>query len=399
MVTRNRKPNELTDEDIEALPAKKARYSKVDTEQRGLHIRVTPRGVKTFWAVARGPSGTQVWWKIGDEVIGIEKARTDAKKVIKAIIEGKDPAGPQSFKIVAEDWFTRHVKKADRELRSAKNIRRYLDNHILPQWGRREFASIKRSDVTKLLDHVETEAGPVAADLVLSTVSSIFLWYAKRADDYVSPIVRGMRRSRPKERARKRNLDEDEIRAVWKAAEASGTFGAFIRLALLTGQRKEKVASMKWSELDGPVWHIPAEAREKGNAGDLKLPQVALDIINAQPRFAGNPYVLAGRAKKHWNGFSEGKRAFDAIVPIPHWTIHDLRRTARSLMSRAGVRPDIAERTLGHAIKGVEGIYDRHAYTAEKAHALERLAGLIELILAGPTENVVWVDHQFTASK
>ena len=76
-------------------------------------------------------------------------------------------------------------------------------------------------------------------------------------------------------------------------------------------------------------------------------------------------------------------------MPIPHWTIHDLRRTARSLMSRAGVRPDIAERALGHAIKGVEGVYDRHAYDAEKAEALKKLAGLIDLILAGPVDNVV----------
>ena len=360
----------------------------MDTDQRGLHIRITPKGAKSFWAVARDPSGEQSWEKIGDAIIGIDKARAEAKRVIKAIVEGKDPAGPQSFKMVAEDWFERHVNKKDRALRSAKNIRRYLDKHILPEWRGREFTSIKRSDVTRLLDHVETKAGPVAADLVLSTISSIFLWYANRADDYASPIIRGMRRSQPKERARKRILDDNELRAVWKAAESNGVFGAFVRLALLTGQRKEKVASMKWEDIDGSVWHIPTEKREKGNAGDLELPQIAFDIINAQSRFASNPYVLAGRGGSHFNGFSEGKKAFDAKVPIPHWTIHDLRRTARSLMSRAGVDSNIAERVLGHAIKGVEGVYDRRSYTPEKAQALRKLAGLIQLILAGPVDNV-----------
>jgi integrase len=99
--------------------------------------------------------------------------------------------------------------------------------------------------------------------------------------------------------------------------------------------------------------------------------------------------LAAGRGGGHFNGFSEGKKVFDAKVKIPHWTVHDLRRTARSLMSRAGVRPDIAERALGHAIKGVEGTYDRHSYRDEKADALKRLADLVEKILYPPVGNVV----------
>ena len=73
---------------------------------------------------------------------------------------------------------------------------------------------------------------------------------------------------------------------------------------------------------------------------------------------------------------------------MPHWTLHDLRRTARSLMSRAGVRPDIAERVLGHAIAGVAGVYDRHSYADEKRAALEKLAGLVERIV-NPVANVI----------
>ena len=174
----------------------------------------------------------------------------------------------------------------------AINIRRYLDKHILPAWGGRDFATIRRTDVAKLLDHVEDNAGPVAADLVLCVVRSISNWYATRDDNYVSPVVRGMRRSKPKERARDRILNDDELRAVWKAAESNGVFGAFVRLALLTGQRKEKVASMRWEDIDGSVWHVPSEEREKGNAGDLELPQIALDIINAQPALRQQPLCV-----------------------------------------------------------------------------------------------------------
>ena len=96
---------------------------------------------------------------------------------------------------------------------------------------------------------------------------------------------------------------------------------------------------------------------------------------------SSNPYVFAGRGGSHYSGYSKGKAALDAKVSIPGWRVHDLRRTARSLMARAGTRPDVAERVLGHVLPGVEGIYNRHTYTEEKAHALRALAGLIENIL------------------
>jgi integrase len=79
----------------------------------------------------------------------------------------------------------------------------------------------------------------------------------------------------------------------------------------------------------------------------------------------------------------------EKVKPLPHWTLHDLRRTARTLMARAGVRPDISERVLGHVIQGVAAVYDRHDYEAEKRDALEKLAGLVERIVNPPPANVV----------
>src|SRR5262249_19521398 len=154
---------------------------------------------------------------------------------------------------------------------------------------------IRRSDVAALLDEVEDDHGARQADYVLAIVRGVMNWYATRHDDYVPPIVRGMRRTNPKERARSRILTDDEIRAVWKAAEANGAFGALVRLLLLTAQRRDKVVSMRWHDiaLDG-TWTIPVEAREKGTAGELMLPEMALDIIRAQPHLGDNPYVLAG---------------------------------------------------------------------------------------------------------
>jgi integrase len=281
---------------------------------------------------------------------------------------------------VSDDWFRRHVIK--KQLRSQAALRRVLDNNILPAWSGRDFESIRRSDVAKLLDSIEDNKGSVAADKALAVIGGISSWYNARHEDYVNPIVRGMRRSNPKERARDRILSDDELKAVWRRAEANDTFGAIVRILLLTAQRLDKVASMKWVDvsIDGS-WTIATESREKGNAGVLVLPEMASAIIRTLPRFESNPYVFAGRGESHYNSFGRGKSEFDSKLNIQHWTLHDLRRTARSLMSRAGVRPDVAERVLGHSMNGVEGIYDRHQYREEKARALELLAGLIENIL------------------
>ena len=96
----------------------------------------------------------------------------------------------------------------------------------------------------------------------------------------------------------------------------------------------------------------------------------------------------AGPGHTPISGFSKFKARFDRGCPVAPWTIHDLRRTARSLMSRAGVAPDHAERCLGHVIPGVRGVYDRHRYEDEMARAYEALAAQIDRIVS-PRQNVV----------
>ena len=259
---------------------------------------------------------------------------------MKAIKLGADRAGPQSFQAVAEEWLKRHVEA--KGLLTGKERKRYLTKHILPEWAGRNFTSIKRSDIAKLLDKIEDNAGPTSADSALGVIRSICNFYASRNDDYSSPIIPGMRRTSSKENARTRILNDDEIRAIWKAAEANGTFGALVRLLLLTGQRRTTVASMRWEDVsvDG-TWTIPAASRQKGTAGELVLPQQAIEIIRAQPRFASSPYVLlAAITERHFSSYGNGKAAFDAKLPeMPQWGLHDLRRTARSLMSSCRYSP------------------------------------------------------------
>jgi integrase len=393
---RNRRRQDLTDAVIAALPRRSATYLHPDPGSVGLGIRVRPRSStasNSFVVVVRDTYGRQKWVTIGKtDVMTIEQARVKARDVIARVKKGEQPFEPPPVKPdtvadVTANWLKRHVEKEG--LRTADEIRRLLDVYVLPHWRDCIFVEIKRSDITKLLDAIEDDHGAFAADAVLTVLRSIANWFAKRDDDYRTPFVRGMQRTSKKDRTRKRILSDDELRAVWVAAGKAGVFGGLVKVLMLTAQRLTVTASMRWSDISDGVWSIPQEERAKGNAVALRLPQPALDIINAQPKFVGVPYVFAGKQSgRPMTALSLAKARLDAASGVEGWVLHDLRRTARSLMSRAGVSSEHAERTLGHAIPGIEGIYDRHRYDQEKAAALTALAALIDRITNPPADNV-----------
>ena len=185
-------------------------------------------------------------------------------------------------------------------------------------------------------------------------------------------------------------------------------------LLLLTAQRGDEVANMSRGEIgrDG-IWTIPAERYKTKKPNFVPLSGAALALIEAQPKVDGCDYVFPSGAGTPFSGFGKSKAALDNAVlaamqqhaprganvaPLPNWTLHDLRRTGKTLMARAGVRPDVSERVLGHVIRGVEGTYDRHSYADEKRDALEKLAAMIERILHPASSNVASLaDHRARA--
>jgi integrase len=399
---RQRRRRVLTDKQIAALPRRATTYFHPDPELPAHGVRIRPAGPTSYTVIVRDPYGKQKWVKIGSTAeMKIEEARERARVVISRIRQGLDPfpappVKPDAVATVVEVYLRRHVEA--RGLRTGDETRRVLERYVLPHWRDRPFAEIRRSDVAKLLDHIEDQHGPWVADSVLAQLRGVASWYAARDDSYLPPFTRNMRRVPQEARKRSRILTDDELRRVWQAAGNAGTFGALIKLLLLTGQRREKVVTMCWPDVspDG-VWTIRTAPREKGNPGTLLLPQVALDIIRAQPRFASNAHVFAGIGPGATNNFGRCKKSLDEASGVTGWVLHDCRRMARSLMSRAGVRPDIGERVLGHAISGVGAVYDRFSYDHEKADALRRLAALVERIITLPSDNVVTL-HEAAAS-
>jgi len=207
----------------------------------------------------------------------------------------------------------------------------------------------------------------------------------------------------PTERKRKRVLDDQEIRDVWKALDTANDLPsccpAFVRALLLTAQRRTSVAEMRWEAIDVDMWIVPADGHKTGGeAGDMVVPLTAAALaLMGKPRKRGFVFSTTD-GDEAFSGFSKAKRALDKRIaelreadgrePMSHWVFHDLGRTARTIMSRAGVAGEIGERVLGHAIPGVRGVYDRYKYLDEKRDALERLASLVSEIIAGKTQEL-----------
>jgi integrase len=331
-------------------------------------------------------------------------ARREAKAILGAVAKGGDPLGERrkaqraksdTLRAIVEEYLTQEGSR----LRSIGAHRAVLQRHVLPKLGFRSIGSITRTDIVRQLDHIANKSGSAMADKVLAHTRRVMNWHASRSDDFRSPIVRGMARTRPSQRRRQRILSDNELRCVWRVAERSrSAFGYLVQFLLVTATRRTEAAAMRRSEVAGKEWIIPQERYKTGLELVIPLSTLAQAVLSAVPKVGKSGFAFTTDGKRPISGFSKFKRNFDVKVlaelrkrpdaELPRWTLHDLRRTARSLMSRAGVPSDHAERCLGHVLPGVRGTYDRHEYLAEKRHAFEALAALIEHIV-NPADNVV----------
>jgi integrase len=372
------------------LPEKGDRVIYWDSAVVGLGLVVTADGHCRFAVQYRaGSQSRRMSLKAG---LTLMDARRETKAILGMVARGGDPLGDKrkaakaattTLKTVAEDYLRREGNK----LRTRRQREFNLERLVFPALGSRQIDTIKRSEIVRLLDCIEDGSGPHMAQKVLSHLSRIFTWHASRDDDFLSPIRRGMARTKMREHARDRILSDDELRAVWKAAEAfPAPYGPLVRFVLLTATRRAEAACMARGELFGDDWIIPASRMKAKVEHVIPLSRAAKAVLRELP--VQGSFVFSLDGGRPTCNFAAYKARLDTISGVAGWRLHDLRRTARSLMSRAGVAPDVAERCLAHALGGVRGTYDRHSFHSEKAHAFEALASLIERTV-NPTDNVV----------
>jgi len=383
----------ITELGLRALKPRDRRYEK--PIGRGLSVIVQPSGVKSFAVRYRfGGRTRKLTLSGGLSLAAAHRATADA---LYKVEQGIDPAAAraqqkQKQRLADADTFAavtaEYLRREGKTLRSVERRRSTLDRLVIPVIGDRPIGEIKRSEIVRLLDQVEETSGPSSADDCLAFIRKICNWHATRSDDFRTPIIRGMARTKPAERARSRILNDDELRAVWNtAASQPGAFPALLQFLLLTAGRRNECRNMVWVEIDGADWTLPA-VRNKTKVDLVRpLSDAALALLKRVPRIDAGPFVFTTTGRRPIGGLERYKKRFDEACGVTGWTLHDLRRTARSLMSRAGVSPDHAERCLGHIIGGVRGVYDRHEYHAEKRQAYEALAAQIDRIV-NPSDNV-----------
>ena len=349
----------------------------------GLVFRVRQTGGRSWAYRYRNAAGRLRRLTLGSyPALGLANARVAARAARKAVSLGRDPAGERrrareadTFGALAERYIERWAKPRKKTWQGDV---RMLNRHVLPRWKHVPAQEIKRRDVRELIEKV-ADSGPTAANRVRALLSKVFN-FGIAVDAVETNPVTGTIPNR--ERARDRVLSEDELRAVWDSGNT------ILRLILATVQRPENVKGLRWSEFSDGAWTIPASRFKTRSVHVVPISSLALEILESVPQVDGRDELFSVREAKgvtideelvYW-------RRYLKSLGVPDAQPKDLQRTARSLLSKIGVSPDIAERVQGHALPGMRGVYDVHDYFAEKRVALERLATELRRIVSGETK-------------
>lgn len=417
-----------------APPAAGRRLEVRDAVVPGLVLRMTAAGAASWSVRARTRDGKQTRPRLGTwPAMPIAAARREALKAIAAVQGGADPVGERREARAARKRSAAEAKVAiggtvaarlaewqaarladpasPWSARYSAEVERVCARAVVPVLGARALAATTREDWTRLIrdwrravvqprprpkDGEKRRAGAPARDgsgaaaFLYRTVSA-FLNYAEAHGWIAAPLLprRGAGLIAPPPPARARVLTDGELAAVWRAADREPPrLRAFVRLLILTAAREAEVADVAAGELDLEAgrWRIPAERTKNGVGYAVPLSPLAVAELRAVWPAAGaaEGHKLLGRlAGSGFRGFGKLKARVDAAAGVSGWRWHDLRRTARTGMTRLGVPRDHAEAAINH-VSGrskLERTYDRHDYAAEIMVALTlwqgHVAGLV----------------------
>lgn len=403
----------------------------------GFGVRVTAEGARVFLFQYRQGSAVRrlTLGRFGE--VTPARARKLAEAARGRVAEGGDPAAERKAARAAR-------LAAEAEARRRAQIEVLTVSALLDRWaelGLRDRSASHQGEAprairacfTNLLPIPATEVDAAAAQREVDALTRTRPVMARRARDYVRAMFNWAVKRRlvptnpfagvvieARERARNRVLSDAELGEAWRAAAALGhPFGPFVRVLILTLQRRGEVAGMRWTELapDLSTWTIPAERAKNGKAHVVHLAEPVRAILRALPRFKGCPLVFtsmtaprrkdveaartadqppqrARTAPVQLQGFSAAAERLHAAIlkerretaagstehanAAPDWRWHDFRRTGVTVLASKGVPPHVADRLLNHVqgtIKGVAAVYQRHEFMAERKAALEAWAG------------------------
>ena len=364
---------------VAAVPAPpEGQVDYFDQTPPSLGLRVAPSGRKTWFVMYRA-SGRLRRYTLGTyPAVSLADARQRATDARHSVAHGGDPAqarqdgrqAPTVAELGAQylDLYAKVQKKSWRE------DARYLATDVLPAWGQRKAADVRRRDVVVLLDQIAARGAPIAANRVLALVRKLWNWAISH--DYLEHNPCLQVQPPGKEHSRERVLSAEEIRLVWAACTAlPPVWEAYMKVALLTAQRSGEVRTMQWTDVDlgAAWWTIPGAQAKNGLTHRVPLSAPVLALLHQLRREdRPTPWVFPSPRlqQRPITNVSKTARLVADKAGVCYVT-HDLRRTAASHMTSMGISRLVVAKILNHAEPGVTKVYDRHSYDAEKRQALE----------------------------
>lgn len=369
-----------------------------DDELRGFGLRTTSSGAKSYVFQYRmggreAPSRRYTIGRHGSPWTP-QTARKEAERVAILVRQGIDPVQADherrqqaidlAFESYVESFVKLYLQKRWKQWPLGAGV---LRREAVPVLRRKALPAIKRADLSLIWDRLQDR--PAVARLTHATLRKLFRWAVSRGDLERSPLE-GVEPPPPVP-SRDRVLSDEEISLIWHGcADLGWPFGSLLRLLLLTGQRRDEVASMDWRELDRAqaLWTLPSSRAKNKKPHLVPLSPAAVEVLDelaGTTEWPRSGLVFSTTGKSPVSGFSKAKRRLDEYMrcsardgrTIDPWRIHDLRRTVATGLQRLGVRFEVTEAVLNHVSGsrgGIAGVYQRHDWRVEKAEALNAWA-------------------------
>lgn len=387
----------LTETALKALKPKEKPYTLAD--DRGLYVEVFPTG-GLVWRFRYRLNGKQEKLTLGKyPALTLKNARIKRDEAAQAAAMGTSPAQQKQLAKVAaadattvaefgERYFRELVAKDRKDI---KLPRRYFDKAIVPAIGAKPVRSVTTEDVRAIIWRKKDEGFDAAAAAIRGVLKRLFDFAQTAGLVTVNPVLALPMRHVHKARSRDRALSPEEIRIFLTAAFESNIRRQFkigLHLILLTMVRKSELLLARWAQVDleQAEWHIPAENSKTGKPHIVFLSKQSVALFKELHALAGgSELVLPGRGSltkpfAH-NAINSALKVALTGQDIPAFTIHDLRRTASTLLHENGWPSDVVEKALNHTIGGVRGVYNRAEYESQRREMLQFWADYIEQLM------------------
>jgi integrase len=388
-----------------ALPAGKSDAIFFDDKVPGFGIRLRAGGSQTWvYQFKIGPMQQRmVLGKVS--AMKAEAARQIAERHHAAVKDGRNPAAERAVRAAQAantfgDFVRQYLefKQGTLRPRSLVEVRRHLEVYAKPL-HKLPVAAIDKTIIAHRIKDIAKNNGVVTANRMRASLSALFTWAMKEADfAEANPVINTHKAG--KEASRSRVLENAEIKIIWSALD-DGDYAAIIKLLLLTAQRLNEIAGLRWDEIDFVRNRImlPAERTKNGRAHHVPMSGSVRQLLeDRRSRRAEGQELVFPRGERAFSGWTHARKLLDERIaqqggsPLPHWTPHDLRRTAATRMAEdLQIQPHVIEAILNHVSghkSGIVAVYNLATYAAEKTAALTLWADHISAIINGRDSNV-----------